>query len=98
MKKVEAIVTLSALEKIVDAIGAIGAQGVTVIDLSRLGPVDRVLKVKIEVVVPDGIVPGIVDAVERSTSAGRAEDGGLCVIDVEGAIGIGDGERDRGVG
>jgi nitrogen regulatory protein PII len=97
MKKVEAMVTLSAFNKLIDVLGAAGVRGITVTDVSRLAPTDRVLKVKVEAVVADGAVPQIVQALEKSADARRTPKHKVFVIDVEEAVRIRTGERGHGV-
>ena len=111
MKKIEAIIKPFKLDEVKDALNALGIQGMTVSEVKGFGrqkghvelyrgaeyDVAFIPKVKIEIVVPDGLVPRIVDAFERSSGAGQADDGKICVIDVEGAVRIRTGERSPNV-
>jgi nitrogen regulatory protein P-II 1 len=55
--------------------------------------VDFVPKVKIEVVVADGQVSQIIEAIEKSARTGRIGDGKIFVLPIEEAIRIRTGER-----
>jgi nitrogen regulatory protein P-II 1 len=104
MKKIEVMVSSSKLQEVHDAMRAVWTQGVTVIDVARfgraaggnagekgsMGRADPSQEVKIEVVVPDGFVRLVVDAVQIS-------DGKVCLVDVEEAVGIRTGERGQHV-
>ncbi len=49
-------------------------------------------RVKIEVVVPDGIVDSAVEAIRKAAQTGRIGDGKIFISDIEGAIRIRTGE------
>jgi nitrogen regulatory protein P-II 1 len=107
MKKVEAIVKPFKLDEVKDALAEVGIQGMTVTEVKGFGRtggkkevyrgsayvVDFVPKVKIEVVVPDGLVHQVLEAVEKSAKTGRIGDGKIFVIPVEEAVRIRTGER-----
>lgn len=111
MTKIEAIVWPSTLGEIQDAIRAAGVRGITVTDVTGFGstagknPVglgsaslaDRATKVKIEVVVPDGFVRQVVEAIDRTGEAGRIRDGRVCALEVQEAVRIRTGERGHDV-
>lgn len=48
---------------------------------------------KIEVVVPDGLVHQVLEAIEKSAKTGRIGDGKIFVVPVEEAVRIRTGER-----
>jgi nitrogen regulatory protein P-II 1 len=54
--------------------------------------VDFLPKVKVEVVVADGIVDGAVEAIRRAAQTGRIGDGKIFISNIEGAIRIRTGE------
>jgi nitrogen regulatory protein PII len=58
--------------------------------------VDFLPKMKVEVVVPDQLVPQVIDAIERAARTGRIGDGKIFVVPVEEAIRIRTGERGEG--
>jgi nitrogen regulatory protein P-II 1 len=107
MKKVEAIIKPFKLDEVKDALAEVGIQGMTVTEVKGFGRtggkrevyrgsayvVDFVPKVKIEVVVPDGMVPHVIEAVEKSAKTGRIGDGKVFVTNIEEAVRIRTGER-----
>ena len=107
MKKVEAIIKPFKLDEVKDALAEVGIKGMTVIEVKGFGRtggkrevyrgsayvVDFVPKVKIEVVVPDALVVGVLEAIERSAKTGRIGDGKIFVYALEEAVRIRTGER-----
>ena len=107
MKKVEAIRKPFTLDEVKDALAEVGIQGMTVTEVKGFGRtggkkevyrgsayvVDFVPKVKVEIVVPDGMVWDVINAVERAAKTGRIGDGKIFVTPVEEAVRIRTGER-----
>jgi nitrogen regulatory protein P-II 1 len=107
MKKVEAIIKPFKLDEVKDALAEVQIQGMTVTEVKGFGRtggkkevyrgsayvVDFVPKVKVEIVVPDGLVNNVIDAIERSAKTGRVGDGKIFVVPVEEAVRIRTGER-----
>ena len=107
MKKVEAIIKPFKLDEVKDALGEVGVKGMTVTEVKGFGRtggkrevyrgsayvVDFVPKVRIEVVVPDAVVPHVLEAIENAAKTGRIGDGKIFVSPVEEAIRIRTGER-----
>jgi nitrogen regulatory protein P-II 1 len=107
MKKVEAIIKPFKLDEVKDALGEVGIQGMTVTEVKGFGRtggkkevyrgsayvVDFVPKVKVEVVVPDGQVVAVIEAIEKAGKTGRIGDGKIFVYGLEEAIRIRTGER-----
>jgi nitrogen regulatory protein P-II 1 len=107
MKKVEAIIKPFKLDEVKDALGEIGIQGMTVSEVKGFGRtggkkevyrgsayvVDFVPKVKIELVVSDGQVNQVIEAIEKTAKTGRIGDGKIFVVGIEEAIRIRTGER-----
>lgn len=107
MKKVEAIIKPFKLDEVKDALGEVGIQGMTVTEVKGFGRtggkkevyrgsayvVDFVPKVKVEVVVPDSQVVGVIEAIEKAGKTGRIGDGKIFVYGLEEAIRIRTGER-----
>ena len=107
MKKIEAIIKPFKLDEVKDALSEVGVQGMTVTEVKGFGRtggkkevyrgsayvVDFVPKVKIEVVVPDALVAGVLEAVERAAKTGRIGDGKIFVTNIEEAVRIRTGER-----
>ena len=107
MKKVEAIIKPFKLDEVKESLSGIGIQGLTVTEVKGFGRqkghtelyrgaeyvVDFLPKVKVEVVVADGIVGRVVEAIERAAKTGRIGDGKIFVVPVEEVIRIRTGER-----
>ena len=107
MKKVEAIIKPFKLDEVKNALAEIGVAGLTVTEVKGFGRqkghtelyrgaeyvVDFLPKVKVEVIVADKIVVGVVDAIERVARTGRIGDGKIFVVPVEEVIRIRTGER-----
>jgi nitrogen regulatory protein P-II 1 len=107
MKKVEAIIKPFKLDEVKDALSEVGIKGMTVTEVKGFGRtggkrevyrgsayvVDFVPKVKIEVVVQDALVAGVLEAIERSAKTGRIGDGKIFVTTIEEAVRIRTGER-----
>jgi len=102
MKKIEAIIKPFKLEEVKDALGEIGIEGMTVIEVKGFGrqkghteiyrgseyTVDFLPKIKMELVVADGQVEPAVAAILKSAKTGKIGDGKVFVSNVEDAIRI----------
>jgi len=107
MKLITAIVKPFKLDDVKEALGEVGVQGITVTEVKGFGRqrghtetyrgaeyiVDFLPKMKIEVVVPDALVPRVVEAVEKAARTGRIGDGKIFILPVDEAIRIRTGER-----
>ena len=107
MKQITAIVKPFKLEEVREALGEIGVSGLTVTEVKGFGRqkghtelyrgaeyvVDFLPKVKVEVVVEDGLVDRVIEAIENSARTGRIGDGKIFVLDVSQAIRIRTGDR-----
>lgn len=107
MKLVTAIVKPFKLEDVKEALRGAGVQGMTVTEARGFGrqrghtevyrgaeyQVDFVPKVKIEVLVDDTQVIGVVDAVMKTARTGKIGDGKIYVTDVDQAFRIRTGEK-----
>ena len=108
MKKVEAIIKPFKLDEVKEALHEVGLQGITVIEAKGFGRqkghtelyrgaeyvVDFLPKVKLEVVVADGIADRTVEAIAAAAQTGRIGDGKIFISSIEGALRIRTGERD----
>ncbi len=108
MKKIEAIIKPFKLDDVVDALSEIGVEGVSVTEIRGFGRqkgrteiykgaeyvVDFLPKVKLEVVVTDGLASPVAEAIQKVAQTGKIGDGKVFVIPVESAIRIRTGERD----
>lgn len=109
MKKIEAIIKPFKLDDVVEALSEAGVEGVSVTEIRGFGRqkgrteiykgaeyvVDFLPKIKIEVVVPSGLVEAVVKAIEKSARTGKIGDGKIFVTAVETAVRIRTGERDE---
>jgi nitrogen regulatory protein P-II 1 len=106
MKKLEAIIKPFKLDEVKEALQGIGVQGITVIEAKGFGRqrghtelyrgaeyvVDFLPKVKIEVVLSDGLVTEAIEAIKTAAQTGRIGDGKIFVSSVEQAVRIRTGE------
>jgi nitrogen regulatory protein P-II 1 len=102
MKKIEAIIKPFKLDDVREAIAEVGITGMTVTEVKGFGRqkghtelyrgaeyvVDFLPKMRIEVVVPDDVVDGVVEAVVKAANTGKIGDGKVFVSPVEQAIRI----------
>ena len=107
MKRVEAVIKPFKLDEVKDALSQVGVKGMTVSEVKGFGRtggkrevyrgsayvVDFVPKLRIDVVVPDALVPEVLEAIENAARTGRIGDGKIFVTPVEEAIRIRTGER-----
>ena len=107
MKKIEAIIKPFKLDEVKEALHEIGIKGITVIEAKGFGRqkghtelyrgaeyvVDFLPKVKVEVVLEDGLVERAVEAIQQAAQTGRIGDGKIFVSSIDEAIRIRTGER-----
>ena len=107
MKKVEAIIKPFKLDDVKEALHEVGVSGITVTEAKGFGRqkghtelyrgaeyfVDFRPKVRLEVVVDDGLVERVVDAIANAAQTGRIGDGKIFVSPIEEAYRIRTGER-----
>src|SRR5688572_4071247 len=100
MKMIEAIVRHFRQVEIIDNLTQIGVEGATITELRRTIDVDPdsgadplQAMVKIEICVPDGLAPVVIEAIYRSAGAGRADDGLIVSFAVERVVRIRTGEE-----
>jgi len=108
MKKVEAIIKPFKLDEVKEALHEVGVSGITVTEAKGFGRqkghtelyrgaeyvVDFLPKVKLEVVIDDGLADNVVEAIANAAQTGRIGDGKIFVIPVEKALRIRTGEQD----
>src|SRR5262245_13063179 len=106
MKKIEAVVRHHKWEEVKDALTAAGVQGITVTEVRGFGrqkghkeayrgveyTVDLLPKIKVEVVVPDGVLARVVDALRVAARTGEIGDGTIFISDVAEVVRIRTGE------
>ncbi len=107
MKLVTAIVKPHRLDEVKEALREIGVNGLTTTDVEGFGrqrghtevyrgaeyQVDFVPKVRVEVLVADDEVQGVVDAIVKAARTGKIGDGKLWITEAEQVIRIRTGER-----
>ena len=106
VKKIEAIIKPFKLDEVKAALSGLGVEGMTVSEVKGFGrqkghteiyrgseyTVDFLPKVKIEVVLADGLVASAIDAVLKAAKTGKIGDGKIFVSSVESAVRIRTGE------
>ena len=109
MKKIEAIIKPFKLDEVKEALHDVGVQGMTVTEVRGFGRqkghtelyrgaeyvVDFLPKVKIEIVVENGQVDDVIEAIEKAAQTGRIGDGKIFVLPVENVIRVRTGERGK---
>jgi len=107
MKKVEAIIRPDRLQTVQDALDGLGVSGLTVTEVVGCGAqrgytevyrgaranISLQRKVKVEAVVPDARVEGVIEAMTKAARTGEVGDGKIFVLPVDDAIRIRTGER-----
>ena len=107
MKKIEAVIKPFKLDEVKEALQDVGIQGLTVTEAKGFGRqkghtelyrgaeyvVDFLPKVKLEVVVDDGLCDRAIEAIQNAAQTGRIGDGKIFVSEVGEVIRIRTGER-----
>lgn len=106
MKKIEAIIRHFKLDDVKAALTELGVYGMTVTEVRGFGrqkghtemyrgaeyTVDFVPKIKIEMVVADKDVKGVIDTITRAAKTGQVGDGKIFIADLADTIRIRTGE------
>jgi nitrogen regulatory protein P-II 1 len=109
MKKIEAIIKPYKLDEVKDALTGMGVIGMTVSEVRGFGrqkghtelyrgseyTIDFLPKIRIEIVVAEGMVDKVVDTIAAAARTGAIGDGKVFVTPVENAVRIRTGERDE---
>ena len=107
MKKIEAVIKPFKLDEVKSALTQVGVQGLTVTEVRGFGrqkghkeqyrgaeyTIDLVPKVKVEVVVGDAALQGVIDAITRAARTGEIGDGKIFVSPLETVSRIRTGEK-----
>jgi nitrogen regulatory protein P-II 1 len=107
VKKIEAVIKPFKLDEVKEALHDVGVSGITVTEAKGFGRqkghtelyrgaeyvVDFLPKVKLEVVVEDGLAERVVEAIAAAAHTGRIGDGKIFVSTIEEALRIRTGER-----
>lgn len=110
MTKVEAIIQVSKLDAVKDALHEVGVEGMTVFEARGHGrqkghtefyrgreyTVDLIPKVKLEIVLADDMVEKAVQAIVTSARTGKIGDGKIFLSRIDDAIRIRNEERGDG--
>src|SRR5208337_3011406 len=111
MMKIEAIIQPSRLESVKEALLEIGVEGITVTEVRGHGrqkghtevyrgreyTVDLLPKIKLEMVLADGLANRAVEAILKTAKTGKIGDGKIFLSRIEEAIRIRNEERGEGV-
>ncbi|MBL4854961.1 MAG: P-II family nitrogen regulator [Robiginitomaculum sp.] len=106
MKKIEAIIKPFKLDEVKEALQELGIQGMTVIEAKGFGRqkghtelyrgaeyvVDFLPKIKIELVLADGLLEAALEAIQTAAKTGKIGDGKIFVSNIEQAVRIRTGE------
>jgi nitrogen regulatory protein P-II 1 len=106
MKKIEAIIKPFKLDEVRESLSSIGVNGLTVTEVKGFGRqkghtelyrgaeyvVDFLPKIKLELVVGDGLVDAAMDAIIKAAHTGKIGDGKIFVTTVEQVVRIRTGE------
>ena len=106
MKLIIATIKPFKLEEVREALTSLGVRGLMVTEIKGFGAqsghteiyrgaeyaVHFVPKVKLELVVPDGLADDVVATIARSAGTGKIGDGKVFVLDVEQALRVRTGE------
>jgi nitrogen regulatory protein P-II 1 len=106
MKKIEAVIKPFKLDEVREALSEIGVTGLTVTEVKGFGRqkghtelyrgaeyvVDFLPKVKVEVILGDGMVDSAIEAIVKAARTGKIGDGKIFVTSVEQVVRIRTGE------
>ncbi|WP_340680663.1 P-II family nitrogen regulator [Paraglaciecola sp.] len=109
MKKVEAIIKPFKLDDVREALAQVGVSGITVTEVKGFGRqkghsemyrgaeynVDFLPKIKMEIVIEDGLLERVIEAIMNTAQTGKIGDGKIFVVDVERVIRIRTGEENE---
>ena len=111
MKKLEIIIRPHKLDAVKEALSAAGSKGMTVTEIKGFGrqrghkeiyrgaeyQIDLVPKIKVETVMEEQEIQGVVEAVLEVAQTGKVGDGKIFISQVEEVVRIRTGERGRSV-
>jgi nitrogen regulatory protein PII len=106
VKQVTAIIKPFKLDEVREALAEVGVNGLTVTEVKGFGRqkghtelyrgaeyvVDFLPKIRVEMVVVDGAVDGVIEAIVKAARTGKIGDGKIFVSSVEQAVRIRTGE------
>ncbi len=106
MKKIEAIIRPFRIDDVREALAEIGVKGMTLTEVKGYGrqkghtelyrgseyQIDFLPKLKLEIVVADGLVDRVVDTIMNAARTGQVGDGKIFITTVEDAVRVRTGE------
>lgn len=106
MKKIEAIIRPFRIDDVREALAELGVKGMTLTEVKGYGrqkghtelyrgseyQIDFLPKIKLEIIVVDGMVDKVVDVIIKTAKTGQIGDGKIFVYPVEDAIRVRTGE------
>ncbi len=109
MKKIEAIIKPFKLDEVKDALNQMGVLGLTVSEVKGYGrqkghtelyrgaeyAVDFLPKIKIELVIENGILDEAINVIKEKAQTGRIGDGKIFVYNIENIIRVRTGETGK---
>jgi nitrogen regulatory protein P-II 1 len=107
MKRVEAIIRPHLLDAVRNALQEVGVAGMTISEVQGYGrqkghtetyrgteyQIEFIPKIKIEVIIPEGIEDAVIEAIIKTARTGKFGDGKIFVASTEDVIRIRTGER-----
>jgi nitrogen regulatory protein P-II 1 len=107
MKKIQVVIKPFKLDEVKEALTKVGVEGMTVTEVRGFGRqkghtelyrgaeyvVDLLPKCEVEIVVPDGRAPLVIETLLKAAHTGRIGDGKIFVMPVLEAVRIRTGER-----
>ncbi|HBV95464.1 MAG: hypothetical protein JL50_02325 [Peptococcaceae bacterium BICA1-7] len=107
MKKIEAIVRPHKLDEVKEALNSMGVYGMTVTQVFGCGKqrgltgvyrgqeysINLLPKIKVEIVVKDGLEDGVIKAISNVSRTGEIGDGKIFISTIDDAVRIRTGER-----
>jgi len=107
MKKIEAIIRPHLLDAVRNALQEVGVAGMTISEVQGYGrqkghtetyrgteyQIEFIPKIKIEVIIPEGIEDAVIEAITKTAKTGKFGDGKIFVVPMEDVIRIRTGER-----
>ena len=109
MKKIEAIIKPFKVDEVKDELNKIGVLGLTVSEVKGYGrqkghtelyrgaeyAVDFLPKIKVELIIPDGIVDQVIEVIKTKAHTGRIGDGKIFISSVDEVVRIRTGETGK---
>jgi nitrogen regulatory protein P-II 1 len=106
MKKIEAIIRPFRIDDVREALAEMGVKGMTMTEVKGYGrqkghtelyrgseyQIDFLPKIKLEVVVSDGMADKVVDVIVKAAKTGQVGDGKIFISNVEDAVRVRTGE------